>query len=136
MEKRTGFCAFFKQAQKGLCFGGEFIKLSFRGRLPLEDIRRCLPTLVFSFVAAAFGRAMFEYSCRRFERKHPAAHTLIQDVLGDLKGEMMSQLSTISPELFVAERKYVLLSLQRAVIEASGLISTRTFLSPHPLNQR
>ena len=74
-----------------------------------------LPTLKYLHM---WGRRvavpLAELISERLKRKHPAGHHLLQDVLADLNSTLLLEMQKISPDAFVRERKYMLLSLQRA----------------------
>jgi SAM-dependent methyltransferase len=73
-----------------------------------------LPTIAFAHMfGKRFGLPVAQYVTERLERKRPALHFLLQDVIGELRGQMQRQLDIVDPAIFAREKKYVTLVIER-----------------------
>ena len=84
--------------------------------LSSRDItRNVLPTLRYvEMWGNRLAIPLIELGHDRLKRKHPAGYHLLRDVLGELEAKLMVNLRRVDSEVFVRERKYVLLKLTRA----------------------
>jgi SAM-dependent methyltransferase len=73
-----------------------------------------LPTIAFAhMVGQRFGLPVAQYVTERLERKRPALHFLLQDIIGELRGQLQNQLDVVDPVIFAREKKYVTLVIER-----------------------
>lgn len=73
-----------------------------------------LPTIAFVHMfGQRFGLPVAQFATERLERKRPALHFLLQDVIGELRGLMQSQLDVVDPVIFAREKKYMTLVIER-----------------------
>lgn len=73
-----------------------------------------LPTIAFAHMfGQRFGLPIAQFVTERLERKRPALHFLLQDVIGELRAQMQSQLDVVDPAIFVQEKKYMTLVIER-----------------------
>jgi SAM-dependent methyltransferase len=80
-----------------------------------EDITaNVLPTIAFAHMfGQRFGLPVARFATERFERKRPALHFLLQDVIGRLHGRLQSQLDIVDPVIFAREKKYMTLVIEQ-----------------------
>jgi len=80
-----------------------------------EDITpHVLPTIAYvSMWGQRLATPLADYVFAKLERKHPAVHFLFQDLLLDLRKYMQEHLDLVDPAIFVRERKYMQLVIER-----------------------
>lgn len=80
-----------------------------------EDITaNVLPTVAFiHMLANRLGLPMAQFATERLERKRPALHYLLQDVLTQANEQARERLDRMDPATFVQEKKYMLLVIER-----------------------
>ncbi len=73
------------------------------------------PTLAYIHMwAVRFGLPLMEFAFLRMRRKQPGLHHLAADLLADLRRLAEKNLETIDPVRFEADKRYVLLVMERA----------------------
>ncbi len=73
-----------------------------------------LPTIAFAHMfGTRFGLPVAQFAAERLERKRPALNFLLQDVVGQLRGNLQSQLDVIDPVIFAREKKYMTLVIEQ-----------------------
>ena len=74
-----------------------------------------LPTLRYIHMwATRFGQPLLTYGIRRMERKQPGLHHLLNTVLADIEGAIDDNIALIDPDQFSANKRYMLLKIERA----------------------
>ena len=73
-----------------------------------------LPSIAFAHMfGQRFGLPAAQFATDRLERKRPALHFLLQDVIGKLRGNLQSQLDVVDPVIFAREKKYMTLVIEQ-----------------------
>jgi SAM-dependent methyltransferase len=80
-----------------------------------EDITaHVLPTLTFvHMMATRFGLPVAQFAADRLERKRPALHYLLADVIATAHHQVQGQLEIVDPTVFAQEKKYMTLVIER-----------------------
>ena len=60
-----------------------------------------------------FGLPVAQFAVERLERKRPALHFLLQDVIEKLRGNIQSQLDVVDPVIFARDKKYMTLVMEQ-----------------------
>lgn len=81
-----------------------------------EDITaHVLPTIAFVHMwAKRVGLPVAQFATERLERKRPALHYILQDVIGKAREQIQGQLDIVDPIVFAREKKYLTLVIERA----------------------
>lgn len=76
-----------------------------------ENIR---PTLDYIYMwGNEIGKPVFDFLAGKLAKKHPAKYYLLTDVLNSLADKMDKNLQTVNPDIFIKNKKYILLSIER-----------------------
>ena len=80
-----------------------------------EDITaNVLPSIAFAHMfGQRFGLPVAQFAVERLERKRPALHYLLQDVIEKLHGNIRSQLDVVDPVIFARDKKYMTLVMEQ-----------------------
>jgi cyclopropane fatty-acyl-phospholipid synthase-like methyltransferase len=80
-----------------------------------EDITaNVLPTIAYvHMLASRFGLPVAQFATERLERKRPALHYLLQDLIGKAREQIQGHLDVIDPVIFAREKKYLTLVIER-----------------------
>jgi SAM-dependent methyltransferase len=80
-----------------------------------EDITaHVLPTLTYVHMwATRFGLPVAQFAADRLERKRPALHYLLADVIATAHHQVQGQLEIVDPTVFAREKKYMTLVIER-----------------------
>lgn len=71
------------------------------------------PTLAYVHMwGEKLGLPLLEFLIGKFKQKHPRLHYILSDVFVKLQSFMQKKLDIVNPEIFIREKKYMLLSLQ------------------------
>jgi SAM-dependent methyltransferase len=74
-----------------------------------------MPTLRYlHMLGSRVGGAAADFMLGKLKRKRPALHYLVEGVVQDWRGYIDDQVRTVDPDVFVREKKYMLLVLERA----------------------
>lgn len=74
-----------------------------------------LPTLRYlHMLGERVGMAAADFIVGKIRRKRPALHHLIEEVVGDWRAYLSDQVQTVNPDVFVREKKYMLMVMERA----------------------
>jgi hypothetical protein len=58
--------------------------------------------------------AAADFVVGKIQRKRPALHHLLKEAIEDWRAYLADQIQTVSPEVFVREKKYMLMVMERA----------------------
>jgi hypothetical protein len=73
------------------------------------------PTLAYiTMWAKRFGVPLMHFAFLRLRRKQPAMHHLLENVFGELDRVVGKNIETIDPDVFAAEKRYMLMTIERA----------------------
>jgi len=80
-----------------------------------EDITaHVLPTIAFVHMwATRFGLPVAQFATDRLERKRPALHYILQDVILKAREQIQGRLEVVDPVVFAREKKYLTLVIER-----------------------
>ncbi|MFQ6022735.1 MAG: methyltransferase domain-containing protein [Acidiferrobacterales bacterium] len=80
-----------------------------------QDItENVLPTLGYvDMWGRKAGLPAITFSIEKLQKKHPAIYFLLEELIEDLKLYVTSHLDLISPEIYVREKKYMLLVMEK-----------------------
>ena len=74
-----------------------------------------LPTLRYlHMLGGRVGGAAFDFAVGKLKRKRPGLHYLFEDLVAQWRGYINDQVRTVDPEVFVQEKKYMLMVMERA----------------------
>ena len=74
-----------------------------------------LPTLRFLYMMATrFGLPLMDFATLRLRRKQPGIHHLLTPMLGLIEGVASDNVGLINPTQFAADRRYMMLTMERA----------------------
>jgi SAM-dependent methyltransferase len=74
-----------------------------------------LPTLRYlHMLGGRVGNAAAEFAVGKLRRKRPALHFILQDAVAGWRAYISDQVRTVDPEIFVREKKYMLMVMERA----------------------
>jgi cyclopropane fatty-acyl-phospholipid synthase-like methyltransferase len=81
----------------------------------LEDITaHVLPTIAYVHMwGSRFGLPVAQFANERLERKRPALHYLVQDLVGKFSEQIQEHLDIVDPVIFAREKKYMTLVMER-----------------------
>jgi len=81
----------------------------------IEDITaNVLPTIAYVHMwGSRFGLPVAQFATDRLERKRPALHYLVQDLIGKFREQIQSHLDVVDPVIFAREKKYLTLVIER-----------------------
>ena len=82
-----------------------------------EDITaNVLPTIAFVHMwAQRVGLPVAQFATERLERKRPALHYTLQDLIVKGREQIQGQLDIVDPVIFARDKKYLTLVIERAV---------------------
>ena len=88
----------------------------------MEDITaNVLPTIAFVHMwGSRYGLPLMQFATERLQRKHPALHYLLQDIVSKVQLQIQENLDIVDPVIFTREKKYVTLVIERRDGEAHG----------------
>jgi len=73
-----------------------------------------LPSIAFAHMfGKRFGLPTAQFAAERLERKRPALHFLLQDVIGKLRSNLQSHLDVVDPVIFAQDKKYMTLVIEQ-----------------------
>lgn len=80
-----------------------------------EDITaNVLPTIAYVHMwASRFGLPVAQFATERLERKRPALHYLLQDLITTAREQIQGHLDVVDPVIFAREKKYLTLVIER-----------------------
>jgi SAM-dependent methyltransferase len=74
-----------------------------------------LPTLRYlHMLGSRVGGAAADFAFGKLQRKRPALHYLFEDIVKDWEAYLADQVRTVDPDVFVREKKYMLMVMERA----------------------
>lgn len=74
-----------------------------------------LPTLRYiEMMTSRFGVPLMDYGVQRLQRKQPGLHHLVRNVLTDIENVIDDNVALIDPAVFTANKRYMLLKMQRS----------------------
>ena len=81
-----------------------------------EDItENVLPTIAFVHMwAQRVGLPVAQFATERLERKRPALHYILQDLITKGREQIQGQLDIVDPVIFARDKKYLTLVIERA----------------------
>jgi len=81
-----------------------------------EDITaNVLPTIAYVHMwGRRFGLPVAQFATERLERKRPALHYILQDLIGKAREQIQEHLDIVDPAIFAREKKYMTLVIERA----------------------
>ena len=80
----------------------------------LDITENIKPTLAYIYMwGNEIGKPLFDFMAGKLEKKHPGKHYILKDVIDTLEEKIDKNLDTVNPGVFVRDKKYVLLSIER-----------------------
>jgi len=78
-----------------------------------EITQNIYPTLAYVHMwGEKLGLPLLEYLVGKFKQKHPRLHYIFNDVLLELHSYLDKKLDLVNPEIFIRDKKYMLITLQ------------------------
>jgi cyclopropane fatty-acyl-phospholipid synthase-like methyltransferase len=72
------------------------------------------PTLGFIYMwGNEIGKPIFKFLTSKLEKKHPGKHYLVQEIIEKLSHKIDKNLDIVNPEVFIKDKNYILLSIER-----------------------
>jgi hypothetical protein len=81
----------------------------------MEDITaHVLPTIAYVHMwGRRFGLPVAQFASERFERKRPALHYLLQDLISKAREDIQEHLDIVDPVIFARGKKYMTMVIER-----------------------
>jgi cyclopropane fatty-acyl-phospholipid synthase-like methyltransferase len=115
-------CDYFKYSEKGEKSGHNweyFISVlanhGFKISYQRDITQHVLPTIAYAYMwATEIGMPLKNFVLGKIQVKAPGIYYALQDALPEIEGKIQKNIDTITPQIFAANKRYVLMVIERA----------------------